>query len=123
MRPEPSSPADRVRDLLAHADALAGGIASAIADGEDAELTALLDQRATILDEISAALPAALASPSSVGLKDMLAESQEIGDRVLQLATLTRQQVQAELAQLDAQQHASNEYQSDRLTGSFSVIV
>lgn len=122
-RPEPATPAERLLDLLARADALAGTVASAIAAGSDDDLAALLDERAEVVDEIVRCLPQVGTGLTDPQLARALDESCEIGERVQQLAALTRQQVQATLAGMDARQQASDEYTAARSTGAFSVIV
>jgi hypothetical protein len=122
-RPEPATPVEQLLDLLARADALAGMVASAIAAGTDDDLAALLDERAAVVDEIVRCLPLVGTGLGDPLLARALDETCEIGERVQQLAALTRQQVQATLAGMDARQQATDEYTSARNTGAFSVIV
>jgi hypothetical protein len=123
MRYEATSPALLVVDLLARADALAGAIASAISRADDVALSGLLDERGDVIAAVEQASRSLdLDASVQTAVSEALATSQDIAERVQQLAAITRDQIAAELASLDARRQATHEYLSDRSTGSFSII-
>jgi hypothetical protein len=124
MRPE-YAPADAVLHLLARADALAAAATAAIATGDDAALTAVLDDR----DVVVAAAVAAARDVTSVApelrtaLLNAIRDSLTLGQAARNTAALAREHVLTELSALDARQHASHEYQAGAVQATIDVVL
>ncbi|MCC7052704.1 MAG: hypothetical protein IT355_05515 [Gemmatimonadaceae bacterium] len=124
MRPE-FSPAAAVLQLLARADALASTATAAIASGDEAQLAATLDERQAVIEAVETASRAVTAPPADLRATLLAAARQSLtlGLAARNSAALAREQVVAELATLDARQHASHEYQSGSAQATIDVVL
>ena len=127
MRPTAADPGLVVLDLLARADELAATAAAAIDAGDDAALSAVLEDRAVTIDAAIAAWKTAAADRPSPELQARVARAARsavtTGQLASDMAARARAQVVSELTSLDARQQASHEYQSDVPRGSFDVVL
>lgn len=127
MRPEPLTPADRLFELLAHADTLAGLAGAAIASGDDDRVGEILAARTALVGAVAEAWNAAQAArPTPVLLtrmREAVLESVRAGDAVQRAGRQTRDEVAAALAQIDARRQAGHEYQAGQPQGTFDVVL
>ena len=126
MRPDAPVPTQVVLDLLSRADALAAAATAAIAGGDAAQLSALLDEREAVIDAVRRTWLAAGHQPTaeqvarvSLATRTSLA----IGQAARNTAVVARDEVVAALAALDARQLASHEYHTGTPHGTIDVVL
>ena len=118
-------PAEAVLQLLARADALAAAATAAIELGDDAALTAVLDDREVVIAAVVAA-SRDVVSPGPALREQLLAAARQsltLGQAARNTAALAREQALGELATLDARQQASHEYQSGTAPTTIDVVL
>ena len=126
MRPETISPAHVVLDLLQRADALATAATAAIESDDDAQLGAVLDEREAVIDAILRTWREAAHQPTPEQLAQVTQATRTslaLGVAARNTAIVTRDQVVAALAALDARQLASQEYQPGSPQGTIDLVL
>ena len=126
MRPETMSAAHVVLDLLQRADALATAATAAIESGDDAHLGAVLEERGAVIDAILRTWREAAHRPTPEQLARVTQATRTslaLGVAVRNTAIVTRDQVAAALAALDARQLASHEYQPGSPQGTIDLVL
>jgi hypothetical protein len=126
MRPDAPVPADVVLVLLSRADALAAAATGAIESGEDARLSALLDERDAVIDAIRRTWLAPGHRPSAAQVArvtEATRTSLASGMAARNTAIIARDEVLTALAALDARQAASHEYHIGEPHGRIDVVL
>jgi hypothetical protein len=126
MRYDVPSPADLVLDLLARADALAVAASAAIVAGDDARLSALLDDREGVIDAVVRVWHRAVGHPATADELGRVSRAATAtlaaGLETRAAAQVARDSVVLELAALDARQQASQEYHTGAPQHSIDVV-
>ena len=127
MRYDDPVPAHVILDLLARSDALAVAASQAIVAGDDALLSALLDDRDAVIGAVISAWHCTANTSPSVGQMALLSQatgaSVAAGLATHAAAVRARDQIVAELSALEARQQASQEYRTDTPHGSLDVVL
>jgi hypothetical protein len=127
MRPDAATPSAIVIDLLARSEALARAASVAMDDGDDVQLSSLLDERDAVIGAIGSAWRAARPESLTPELLGQVAQAmrstQAAGVQARAAAMRIRAQVVAELSALDARQHASQEYQVGQERATINVVL
>lgn len=125
MRPESAGQAAEVLDLLARADDLALAAIAAIAHGDDEALSALVEDRGSLIQAAASACEALAASrpPAETGERVAAAVRDSVlrGLEVRRAAIQCRDEIATALSVLDARQQASAEYQPGHIHGTIDV--
>ncbi len=126
MRPDFPVPTQVVLDLLSRADALAAAASGAIEAGDDGQLSALLDERETVIDAVRRAWLADGHLPTAEQIARVAAATRTslaLGQAARDTALVARDEVVAALAALDARQLASHEYHTGTPHGTIDVVL